>query len=70
MSENVKEKPATAKNSSDGNGSSDFLLDSSPNIAQEKFVQIEESETKIVAETPKRNKDLRALIRIDRRCFR
>lgn len=56
MSENVKEKTVTVKAASNGHGSDDFPPNDSPHVEQEKIVEIEESETKIVAERPKRNR--------------
>jgi membrane fusion protein (multidrug efflux system) len=56
MSENVKEKTVTVKTPSNGNGDNDFLPKESLNTEQENFVHIEESETKIVTETTKRNR--------------
>lgn len=56
MRDNVKEKTVTAKKSSSGDNGSNSLADNLPNIEEENYVQVSETETKIVPETPRRKK--------------
>ena len=54
MTENVKEKTVTAKMSSNGNGSSDFMSENPSNAEPQTSVEISESETKTISQTPRK----------------